>query len=224
MAVDVADFQRCKNRLVSLLNLDDEDSPYTGVVAEFGEYQDDEIEDALFEGDTLFVEAILNSATHPFRNQFISGTPSTLVSGDKVPVYMGVSDKVECKLTDNTWVLGKQARNQSRFQAIVDGSDVASTMKQRYYYREGGRIYTAGTGVRVYSPTFNQDRSAPFTLQSPVQYERGVIGWAMFGLWKGTTNQQVHDFYGRQSQSMLQMAAKGATHLPEIELFRRRDG
>lgn len=225
MAVDVANWDRCKARLISLVSAEDEDAPYTGAVAPYSEFKDNEFNDALHEGDTAFVVAIISAAAHPFRNKFISGTPTTVASGGLVPDYMGASDKVECQITAGTaWVTGKQLRNMSRFQAILGNAEIPANTRERYYLREGGRVYTSGLNARVYAPTFNQDRSAPYTLQSPVHYERGVIAFAVAGLYKGTTEIQMHEFYLKQAIGMLQMASSGQTMLPEIEKYRRREG
>lgn len=224
MAMDIAILARCFNRVVSLLNLSDEDDPYNATITEFGEFTAGEITDAIYEGEVAFVEAILSNPKHPFRNRFILTGPTALDSGDKVPEYLGESDKVEVRVDSTNYKLGIQLRNLSRFHAIVDNTEIVAAVKRRYYIIQHGRAYTAAEKIRVYAPTYNAQRAGSPALQVPAQCERGVICFAIGGLWKGTTEQSVHDFYMKQAAAMLAMTADGQTMLPKIEQFRRRDG
>lgn len=226
MAVDVADTNRCKQRVIAILNASDEDSAYSATTADFSEFSADEVEDVVLEADEVFCLAIISNPTHPYRNKFITASPTELTNGDKVPEYMGAGDKVEVQIGDGAaWVPAKQARNYTRILEIIADTSMPDDVRQRYYFRENGRLYTAATKARVYVAEFSRAGGArPIPLKAPRPYERGIIAMAVAGLYKGTTSQSLHEFYLRQAQMMLSIVGAGGTNLPEIEIHRRRNG
>lgn len=225
MATDVCNLARCFNRTVGLLNASDDDDPYNSTIAEFGEWTAQEIKDALAEGDVLFVDAIISNPTHPYRNFFISGSaPADYAAGAMVPEHMGAHDLVEIRIDGSNWVKGRQVRNVTRYNAIAASTTISDTVRKAYYCYENGRIFTAGQRFRVYVPVYNPIRGGSPALQAPIQYERGLIAWAVAGLYKGTTEEALHEFYSKQAAMMLQLASGGQTTMPDIEKFRRGEG
>lgn len=223
MSVEVCDYQRVKKRVVSILNEGDEDSPYSGAPADFSIFSSDEIRDSIFEADAAFCAAIISNLAHWYRPQFISAIATEISPGAQLPAMIGPHDKVETQAnSDDTWSDALALRNKSRYLAIK-AIKSAPDLRDRYYFIEHGRFYTAAKKGRIYPPDYTPDREG-LTLQTPINYERGVIAVAVGGLKKDSLDADSFVFYAQQGAMMLQMAMGGATNLPEIELYRKKDG
>lgn len=213
---------RVKKRVIAAFREGTEDNPYSGSVAEFSPFTNDEIRDAIMEADAFICGRIIDTPQHPYRPQFISASPTTLTSGSLLTAAVGPHDRVMVSV-GGVYVDGVQLKNRSRFDSISAYPDAdTETVYQKYYFIEHGRIYSKSANIRVYFPEFTPDE-ATFVLQSPVRYERGVIANAIVGLDNGK-HTEIINRWSRLDEIYMREISDGKRNLSDVELLRKTEG
>ncbi|GEM_PF-4793409 len=221
---EVTSLERVTKRVMNLLSITSENAPYSTTVEEGAKFTADAITDVVLEGDSIVCNDIMATIGHPYRSKFLSSFDEyeEIENGGLIPPYVGEQDIIMIQQTTSelSVVRGKLALSLDRLESVRALPNLYGTPP--LYYPDGGsRLRFIGHRARVFRPTFEIDRLNGGVCQSPEIYERGVLAWAMTGLFMDGSDTEQLFWYERQSQAISLRVRNKEISLPDVEAYRR---
>lgn len=220
---NIADLTRCLTRMIRYMGLTDPDFPNSDTVYKGAPFTRNNLRDALLASDGDYCNIIISDLNHPFATIFYTEEPAELNNGDAIEAHLGTHRKVMLKVSTDpdVWKAGRQAKNYDHIQKVITFPNVYGTPKDLYLI-ECGLLYHTGIKGKVYSATFNIDRSAPDgALQGPEAYENGIIAGAIAMSYMNGQDLNQRQYYLAQDAMMKERAKGRETTLPDLEIFKR---
>lgn len=223
-APTLASLVRVKKVVVNLLNIEDDNAPYTGAVDIQAKFTGTAIQDKCLDGDAFVNYIIINTIGHPYRSFFIDDSVFDEIDlGGLIPPHFSDLDVIYIKDSgdpDMGLRRGTLAKNLDRMLMIEDNPDVYGAPP--VYYPDGGsRLrFTGGDKAVIWRPHFAVDRSTP-ALQAPEVYEPAIEAFALTQAYMEGSDPAAAAWYREQLNMMVARIRDREMQLPDIEALRR---